>query len=103
MTLFEPVDAIEARALALPRMRPMLEALAQKHANLHPHMSAAGVRAAMEGRSDNATKDLPIDQAVMAGFVEAEDFRSNQGYKISLTDKGYEAIGATRPFWEGAA
>jgi len=65
MTFFHHIDPIEQRALALPRMRPMLEALAAKHASLFPYASAASVRAAMEGRKDNSA--IKANQATGRG------------------------------------
>ena len=106
MTYFHEIPPIEERALALPLMAKMLTALADMHAGLNRKVTQDRLWKAVSGaagKDNREGREAHIYAAREAGFVDEVPSSGNLGSRLSLTDKGYAAIGAKRPFWEGAA
>lgn len=103
MTFFEPIPSIEERALALPHMTAILESIAKGHDALHRSVPVYVIWRRIRLARDTKQRETHIGAAREAGFVEEIPSSGTVATRLRLTDKGYQAIGRTRPFWEDVA
>lgn len=99
MNFFAQTPSVEARALAMPQMRPLLERMARNDAALRKWVSASSLFRAKGGRPE---ADL-IAAAEVAGFIETDSRGQTSYLAIAITDKGRAVIGAPVPIWRVAA
>lgn len=97
--MFCEVPSVEDRAMSLPRMRPMLEAIALKHRSLYRTVSAERAWFSVGNCDNHSGQSILIEAALNAGFVVESPSNGNVSRRLSLSDKGYQAINQQRPFW----
>jgi hypothetical protein len=101
--MFETAPPLHTRALAMPHMREMLEAIAAGHAALNDTMPVETIWKRVKCSREPRQQQAHINAAREAGFVEETVGTGSIATKLRLTAKGYEAIGQKPPFWSSAA
>lgn len=103
--MFPDIPPLRTRALAMPHMREMLEALHAASLALHDSTPAYLVwrRVKNATQKDGYAQRAHIDAAREAGLIEEMPGTGTMSTRLRITDAGREAIGAETPFWRVCA